>query len=99
TCASCALTVEKAVGKLAGVDTSNVNLATEKLTVSYDAQSLYPSQIIEAVDKAGYKALSLASQEVAPAEDRQEKQIKNFWTRFIWSTVFTLPLLYIAMGP
>lgn len=99
TCATCALTVEKAVAKLAGVDTSNVNLATEKLTVSYDTQNLYPSQIIEAVDKAGYKALALASQEVAPAEDRQEKQIKHFWTRFIWSTVFTLPLLYIAMGP
>lgn len=99
TCATCALTVEKAVGKLPGMDSSSVNLATEKLTVTYDPRNLYPSQIIEAVTKAGYQALAPVSQEVAPTEDRQEKQIKDLWTRFVWSALFALPLLYIAMGP
>ena len=31
TCASCAQTIEKAVGKLSGVDKASVNLATEKM--------------------------------------------------------------------
>ena len=33
TCSSCAATVEKAVGRLAGVDSASVNFATERLTV------------------------------------------------------------------
>lgn len=100
TCASCALTVEKAVGKLAGVEESSVNLATEKLKVSYNSQNLYPSQIIEAVTKAGYQALPETGQMAAPlTEERQDRQMKNLWTRFIWSAIFSLPLLYIAMGP
>lgn len=100
TCATCALTVEKVVGRLAGVEEASVNLATEKLTVRYDAQNLYPSQVVEAVSKAGYQALPQIENVVSESvEDRQEKQIKDLWHRFIWSAVFTLPLLYLAMGP
>ena len=100
TCATCALTVEKAVGKLAGVEEASVNLATEKLTVSYDAQNLYPSQIVEAVTKAGYQALpQVEGTGTEPTQDRQEVQTKKLWTRFVWSAIFTLPLLYLAMGP
>ena len=100
TCATCALTVEKAVGKLAGVEEASVNLATEKLTVTYDGQNLYPSQIVEAVTKAGYQALpQTEATSTEPAPDRQEMQTKELWTRFVWSAVFTLPLLYLAMGP
>ena len=100
TCATCALTVEKAVGKLAGIEEASVNLATEKLTVTYDGQNLSPSQIVEAVTKAGYQALPQAeATSTEPAPDRQEVQTKELWTRFVWSAVFTLPLLYLAMGP
>ena len=35
TCASCALTIEKAVNKLDNVDNAVVNLTTEKMTVDY----------------------------------------------------------------
>ena len=36
TCASCVNRVEKAIGKVAGVERAAVNLATERATVSYD---------------------------------------------------------------
>ncbi len=55
TCASCALTVEKAVGKLAGMEEVSVNLATEKLSVSYDEKLLGLEDIRQAVEKAGYQ--------------------------------------------
>ncbi|WP_153048099.1 heavy-metal-associated domain-containing protein, partial [Streptococcus suis] len=54
TCASCAMTVEKAVGKLTGVEEASVNLATEKLSVSFDENLLSLSDIGQAVEKAGY---------------------------------------------
>ncbi|HLQ40168.1 MAG TPA: heavy metal translocating P-type ATPase [Tetragenococcus sp.] len=54
TCAVCAQTVEKAVSKIAGVDTASVNLATEKLNVDYDERQVDEAAIKSAVVDAGY---------------------------------------------
>ena len=58
TCASCVQTVEKATKKLPGVQESNVNLATEKLNISFDENAVSAQDIQNAVNKAGYKAVS-----------------------------------------
>ena len=52
TCASCAQTVEKSVAKLTGMEVANVNLATEKLTVTYDNQQVSEADITQAVENA-----------------------------------------------
>src|SRR5690554_6811950 len=57
TCASCAKAVERATRKLDGVVEANVNLATEKLTISYEPSGLRVSDIKNAIEKAGYKAI------------------------------------------
>ena len=57
TCASCAQAVEKSVAKLTGMDAANVNLATEKLTVTYDNKQVSEADITQAVENAGYKAV------------------------------------------
>ncbi len=54
TCAACAMRVEKTVGKLPGVQSASVNLATEKLSVAYDADALNAEGIDAAIEKAGY---------------------------------------------
>ena len=54
TCASCVAHVEKAVRGLPGVAAASVNLATEKLTLSYDEVALGPDRIKKAVEEAGY---------------------------------------------
>jgi copper ion binding protein len=59
TCASCSLVTEKVVGRLSGVTSANVNLASEKLTVVYDENLLGPAEIIAAVEAAGYGAAPL----------------------------------------
>ncbi|API88565.1 copper-translocating P-type ATPase [Marinilactibacillus sp. 15R] len=58
TCASCVQTVEKATRNLEGVQEANVNLATEKLNISYDESRLSVEEIQSAVAQAGYKALT-----------------------------------------
>lgn len=100
TCASCAQTIEKTVSKLVGAGNVNVNLATEKMNVNLAGASVSVSDIMTAVSDAGYAAL-LPEESTSAAEDKQkakEKQIKNMWQRFWISAVFTVPLLYIAMG-
>jgi Cu+-exporting ATPase len=61
TCASCAKTVEKVTQKLNGVSEANVNFATEKLNISFDEAKLSLNEIQNAIDKAGYKAISNAT--------------------------------------
>lgn len=100
TCAACARTIEKAVGKLEGVESGTVNFATEKATIQYDPARIRLSEIKDAISKAGYKALD-AQVGSKTDEDRvrKQKEIRTLWTKFIVSGVFSIPLLYIAMVP
>jgi Cu+-exporting ATPase len=54
TCASCVRRVEKALSRVDGVRQANVNLATEKATVTYDPTSVRLDRLKAAVEKAGY---------------------------------------------
>lgn len=97
TCASCARAVERAVSKLDGVTEANVNLATEKLVLKYEPAKVRVSDIKNAVQKAGYKAVD--TEEATDSDrERKEREIKNLWNKFIISAIFTVPLLIIAMG-
>ncbi len=99
TCAACAKSIEKAVGKLQGVESTAVNFATEKATVKYDPKQVRLSEIKQAISKAGYKALEIDNaNKVDEDKARKEKEIRTLLIKFIVATVFTIPLLYIAMG-
>ena len=65
TCASCVNRVEKAIGKVAGVERAAVNLATERATVAYDPAATNVSEIAHAVERAGYGVADLPPEPVA----------------------------------
>ena len=97
TCAACAKAVERVTRKLDGVTESNVNLATEKLTINYEPDKVRLSDIRKAIEKAGYKAI----EEVVTVDsdkEKKERDIKTLWKKFIVAAIFTVPLLYISMG-
>lgn len=54
TCASCAKAVERAVKKLDSSVEANVNMATEKLSISYDKDKVKGEDIEKAIEKAGF---------------------------------------------
>ena len=97
TCAACAKNIERASKKLDGVIESNVNYATEKLTITYEPSKVRLTDIKKAIERSGYSA---SEEETTVDEDkeRKEKETKALWRRFIVSVVFTVPLLMIAMG-
>jgi P-type Cu+ transporter len=100
TCASCSKAVERALGKLAGVESVNVNLATEKASVKYNPEKVRLSEIKQAINKAGYQALEIKNKNTVDEDKlRKEKEIRTLWTKFLVSAVFSIPLLYIAMAP
>lgn len=68
--------------------------------VSYDDHQVTSAEIIKAVTDAGYQATEEVAAGATADQDREKKQkhIAEMWQRFWISAVFTVPLLYIAMG-
>lgn len=63
TCVVCANTCQKAIQKLEGVLACNVNFASGIAVVEYDDSSLTEDNIMDAVNKAGYKAMLVKTQD------------------------------------
>jgi Cu+-exporting ATPase len=79
-CASCVRSIEKAIRSLPGVESCNVNFATEEANVNYEA-TLTPEQIIKAVQGAGYQAqflppFTLDIEEVKPGTTPEQRQLQ-----------------------
>ncbi len=55
-CAACVWLVEKRLSQIPGLRSAHLNVATEKLQVSWDAAQCKPSDILEAVRAVGYVA-------------------------------------------
>lgn len=95
TCSACANRVEKVTKKIDGVIDSNVNFATEKLTIIVDSDKVTIGDIRASVEKAGYSVvLEEDKEEEAPKRD----EAKLLWKRFIFSLAFSIPLLIVSMG-
>src|SRR6185437_10691664 len=66
TCASCAMRIEKGLKKVPGVLDAQVNLATERGTVTYDPALTGLEQMVQKVEAVGYKATPLT---LAPSDE------------------------------
>ena len=99
TCAACSARIEKTLGKMPGVLTASVNLATEKATVNYEPSAVRLSEIKQAIARIGYTPLAAdSSTQVDEHRLAKEREIRILKTKLAVSAVFALPLLYVAMG-
>ncbi len=94
-CANCALTIEKALNALKGVE-ANVNFASEKALVAFPRGSVKVEKLIEAVKDAGYAA-SLAKAEDSRKKEREEAYRKDLGV-FLVAAILTAPLLLHMAG-
>ncbi|MBA4347999.1 MAG: heavy metal translocating P-type ATPase [Clostridiales bacterium] len=99
TCASCSSAVERALKKLDGVSEASVNLATNRAAFSYDPTKVKLTQVREAITKAGYTPMDLATEDTRDAEqEKREKALRLMRFRLITAIFFSAPILYIAMA-
>ncbi len=104
TCSACSAHVEKAVCKLEGVSSVNVNLLGGSMQVDFDPARQNNDSIISAVIASGYGA-QLPGGEKAGAKkaaatgvpDMQE-ELNGMKRRLILSFCFFIPLFYLTMG-
>ena len=71
TCAACVSHVEKALREVDGVESSAVNLATERATVQYTANLADIEDLRAAVEDAGYSVLGVGGDEEISGNPRQ----------------------------
>jgi Cu+-exporting ATPase len=95
TCAACVRHVEKAIKNVDGIDMANVNLASEKATVSYDASNTGIQDIIASVQAAGYDAAENTGE---GREEEKEQELRVLKIHTTISLVLSFPLL-LAMIP
>jgi Cu+-exporting ATPase len=74
TCAACATRIEAALRRVPGVDAASVNLALERADVTLGSDAVRPSQLVEAVERIGYRAEPRAS---SLADRRRAEQTRE----------------------
>ena len=94
-CAACSASVQRVVSRLKGVESCEVNLVTEKMTVRFDEDAVSYEEIKTTVEKAGF-GLEKEAEEAKAREEKPEK--KNSALPLIISAVLSAILLYISMG-
>ena len=82
-CAACAGIIEQAVAGLEGVHEVRVSASAQRATVHWDPARTRPSQLIQAVRRAGYEAAPDAA--VAARELRRQEHRHTLWRLFVSS--------------
>ena len=98
-CASCSAAVERVTRKLEGVTSAQVNLTTNRGSFEYDPSKIKLSEIMAAIDKAGYTPREIEGEKTRDFEkERREREVRNMRIRLIIAAIFSAPVLYIAMS-
>ncbi|MFP5492212.1 MAG: heavy metal translocating P-type ATPase [Bacteriovoracia bacterium] len=97
TCASCVFRVEKSLKKTPGITKAQVNLATETATVTF-ADKVADQMVIQAVDKAGYKATPKKQGEPAVKKHDLSQQKKWLILSLLLTAPLVLPMVLMPFG-
>ena len=113
-CAACAGRIERALQKAPGVVSANVNFATTRASVSFDAGQTSPEKLRETVRRVGYDAILPATPApgggtdegaAAPRQDTRDTEAearaaeyRGQKRKFRFALALTLPLLVLAMA-
>ena len=95
-CQACVANIERNVKKLDGVVNAEVNLATNKGKFIFDSKHIKGTEIIDLINKLGYKALR--EEEQTETEIEKLKKDKKELTEFKIAIFFAIIIFYITMG-
>ena len=93
-CSACSAAVERATKALDGIEKADVNLMAGILVCEYNSEKVSEQAIIDAVNKAGYRA-SLFDKNEKPTAKESRTGMK---TRLAISLLFMTALMYVSMG-
>ncbi len=91
-CSACSARVERAVGKLPGIRSVQVNLLTGSMQADFDPQEQTPAGIIAAVQAAGYGAAVDEGNHSQPSTQRDSSPLLR---RLLFSLLFLVPVMLL----
>jgi Cu2+-exporting ATPase len=98
TCASCVLSVEKALKARPGVASASVNLATNTAQVSFDPEVSSEADLQEAVQQGGYDLLlETDTDSQVDLEALQQKRMTALKQKLFASIALSIPLMIAGM--
>ena len=110
TCASCVNRIERFVNKVEGVSQVNVNLATERASISFDPAATSVVELRAAVRAAGYEVredpteaahVTAGEAQVDAHEAAREREIADLWRKSTVSIgvgAVMMGLMYLPLG-
>lgn len=94
TCSACSSGIERAVGKLGGVNFVEVSLMGKTMKVDYDEASVTEEEIFSVVRSLGY---GISAQADTPVRTKTTEE-RRLFISFIISVCLLVPLMYVSMG-
>lgn len=97
-CASCVATIERALGKTAGIHMASVNFASESALIEFDENIVNEQELVKVVDRAGYKLLpknkipdmDMSSPEHNHMDMLREEQLAGMKKKLIFGGILSL---------
>ncbi|MDP6213611.1 MAG: heavy metal translocating P-type ATPase, partial [Acidimicrobiales bacterium] len=93
TCAACASRIQRALGKLNGVDEAQVNFATGRATVLHGA-GVGDTEFRSTIEGLGYGVVDTES-----PDDSEEQRAADLLRRFIVAAALAVPVVLLSMVP
>ncbi len=94
-CASCSTLIEKALKKIDGVKTSNVNFSTANANIEYDELKIDEKDFIQKIKDLGYSAE--IGKDRKKQEQKEKKEISNLREKLLISSIFAIPAFILGM--
>ncbi len=91
TCASCATRIGRGLGKLAGVEAADVNLATNRATIVFDADEVDTETFKAAIEKLGYSVPE------EPDADPELATLATLTRRLVVAAALGIPVVILGM--
>ena len=97
-CAACSTRIEKVVGRLEGVSSCAVNLATNQARIDYDPDLVSVAKIEETIGNLGFVAEGAGGR----GQDQEkgfEEQLAEIKSRLVPAFILAALIMVISMGP
>ena len=102
-CASCVARVETALNSVPGVHNAQVNLATNSARIALSSPNANEAAIAAAVEKAGYTAKRVRTEDpaqaVAAMRQQRAEEVQYWQKRLILGAALAIPLVILGLGP
>lgn len=97
-CATCALTIEKELKDMRGIDAVSVNYGNEVANIQYDPETLSMDEVRKTISNLGYSALEVEEENFEDLIEKEKsfkgKEIGGIRTKFWFAAILSVPIFF-----